>query len=61
MKLQTTDRCDRCGKPLGLKCDRDYHGCARALLFGLYVQEEATLMQREYKFYCCRDCAEHES
>ena len=56
MPLQTTDRCDRCHEPLGIKCDRDAHGCARALLFGLYVKEESTLIERVYRFYCCKDC-----
>jgi hypothetical protein len=61
MELETTSHCDRCGMPLGIKCDRDYLGCAKALLFGIYVREESTLTKREYRFYCGKDCQNNES
>lgn len=56
MELQTTSHCDFCKEPLGIKCDRDYRGVARALLDGLYVKESSTLQCRTYKFYCTQKC-----
>lgn len=56
MKLETTDHCDVCGRPLGTKCDRNIHGFTRAMVCGLYVRETPSLMKKDYRFYCSMEC-----